>query len=214
MIRSGEHTSISVKMSSSYEEPPPLTLSNKTKMYTSKAAEALAAAQYMSHQRDRRSDNDEIYSMGGNRMSSVPPPPPPPGRPESRRRIKEGNQSSLSARNIRPGFSEYPSAGTEGGASLGSGSAAERRRRRAQEAAKQAEMQFASQFSKSNSTDEKNVVDEEDPPLKLDLSDSGGESSADENDDFKSKKKRGFFKVKNLIRKSVSFCTTSWYQSN
>lgn len=183
-------------MSSSYEEPPPLTLSNKTKKYNSKAAEALAAAQYTSHhQRDRRSDNDEIYSRGGNRISvPLPPPPPPPGKPERSRR-----SSRSSTGNLPSGFSEDPSIGMEGDVSLGSGSAAERRRRRAQEVAKQAEMKFSLQFSQSDVSDEKNIVDE-DPPLKLDLSDSEGDSSTDGNNELKSKKKKGF--LKNLIRKS------------
>ena len=90
----------------------------------------------------------------------------------------------------------------EGDLSLGGGSAAERRRRRAQEVAKQAEMNFSLQFSQSDVSDEKNIVDE-DPLLKLDLSDSGGDSSADGNNELKSKKKKGF--LKNFIRKSVSF---------
>lgn len=220
MARTGKQTSISVDMTSSYEEPPPLTLPNKSKKYTSKAAEALASAQYMSHQRDHRSDNEDIYSVGGNRITSVPPPPPPPpGKPESRRRMKEGNQSSrttnsMISRDHRSGFPVDPSVQTEDfrygeveDASLGS-SAAERRRRRALEAAKQAEMKFAMQFSRSETTDEKHVADD-DPPLKLELSDSGSDTGSDENDQLNPKKKKGFFKGKPLRRKGVSFCVLS-----
>lgn len=207
MAKTGKQSSISVNMTSSYEEPPPLTLPDRSKKYASKAAEALAAAQYMSHQRDHRSDNEDIYSVGGNYITSVPPPPPPPpGKPESRRRMKEGNQSSRTTNSPSVQTEELRYGEVED-ASLSS--AAERRRRRALEAAKQAEMKFAMQFSRSETADEKYVADE-DPPLKLELSDSGSDTGSDENDDnLNLQKKKGFFKGRPLMRKGVSLCVLS-----